>query len=156
LKSTRRAIATVLLPLLGSCAGPRVADVFDEQNPPPHLGRPVWVRVPARIGAYAGAIAGGLVSIVLLPVSYPLSLLADESLGESRSDLLLFPAYLGAGAGHFVLGAPLDLVHYVGYRAWVDEPPQPGYDHVPLPPVVPPDQRPYEPATRPAESRPGR
>jgi hypothetical protein len=136
-KLTKSAVPTALALLLlaTACAGTRAADVFDETSPPPHLGRPTWVRVPARIGAYAGGIVGGLVSIVLLPVTWPISVLADDALGEDRADFLLFPAFLGAGAGHFLLGAPPDLLHYVGYRAWVDEPPPPGYDHVPPAPA---------------------
>jgi len=153
-KLTPSALPTAAaLLLFTACAAPRAADVFDESSPPPHLGRPMWVRIPARIGAYAGAVVGGVVSVVLLPVTWPVSVLSDDALGEDRMDFLLFPAFIGAGAGHFLFGAPADLVHYVGYRAWVDEPRLPGYDHVPPAPATLPAER-LEPEPASAETRP--
>ena len=113
-----------LFPALSGCAGPgaRDLDAFDQESPAPELGRPWWVRTPARVGAYVGGLAGLIVSIVTLPVTFPISLVADESFGQSRTEFILFPAYTGAGAGHFLLGAPFDFVHWIAWRAWVDGP----------------------------------
>jgi hypothetical protein len=135
LKRTVLCLWTVSI-LATACSSPRhhTADDFDLRNPPPSLGRPGWVRVPAQIGAYAGGIIGLVASIAVLPVTLPLGLLADESLGKTQREFIFFPVYLGAGTGHFVLGAPLDFLHYVGYRAWTLEEPPPGYDYVPMPP----------------------
>ena len=125
-------------------------DTFDKESPAPELGRPWWVRTPARVGAYLGGAVGLLVSVVALPVTFPISLIADESFGQARTEFLLFPAYTGAGGGHFLLGAPFDFVHWVAWRAWVDAPPPRNFADVGGPPA----SRPAAPASAPAESRP--
>jgi hypothetical protein len=124
--------ACSLLPVSAGCAGPRSADLdsFDQESPAPELGRPGWVRIPARIGAYLGGFAGLIVSVVALPVTFPISLIADESLGQARTEFVLFPAYTMAGSGHFLLGGPFDLVHWIAWRAWVDAPQPSSYEQV--------------------------
>jgi hypothetical protein len=120
--------------LLGACAIPNVIAGLDDRSPPPEFGRPAWVRVCAGIGAWTGGIVGGVVSVVLLPVTYPISQLASDGLGEhSSSEFLFFPALGGAAIGHCFLGAPPDLLDFVFRRAWVDSPdPVNSYELVPL------------------------
>ncbi|MBL8753202.1 MAG: hypothetical protein JNK15_07865 [Planctomycetes bacterium] len=124
----------VLSFLLGACTIPRTVDALGEASPPAEFGRPTWVRVSAGVGAWAGGIVGGAVSIVLLPVTWPLGQIAGDSLGEQGGDeFLLFPAVGGAAFGHALLGAPADGVDWVFRRAWVGSPdPVTSYDFVPL------------------------
>jgi hypothetical protein len=145
------ALGLAALLATAGCSGATSLDTFDDQCPPPDLGRPWWVRYPARLGAYVGGVVGAVTSVVLLPITYPVSLLGSDAFGSNKTDFMLFPAYMLAGAGHFVLGAPLDTVHYVAWRAWVEPPPRPSYDSVPPPRA---DSRPA-PESRPsAESAP--
>jgi hypothetical protein len=120
--------------LLGACAIPNVIAGLDDRSPPPEFGRPAWVRVCAGIGAWTGGIVGGVFSVVLLPVTYPISLLASDGLGEhSSGEFLFFPALGGAAIGHCLLGAPPDLLDFVFRRAWIDSPdPVNSYELVPL------------------------
>jgi len=124
-----------LLPLLGSCAIPNVIGTLDDACPPPEFGRPGWVRVCAGTGAWIGGICGGVVSIIALPITYPLSWLADDGLSESSaSEFMLFPATGGAALGHALLGAPMDGFDYVFRRVWFDRPdPVTSYEFVPMP-----------------------
>ena len=125
-----------LLPLLCcSCAVTRAIDTFAEHSPPPEFGRPAWVRTFAGVGGWAGGIVGGVVAVVLLPVTWPLSKVAGEGLGEhTSSDLMLFPAVTGAAMGHGLLGLPVDFLDYTFRRMWVDATPMPAnsYELIPL------------------------
>ena len=126
--------------LLGACAIPNTIEGYDELCPPPEFGRPGWVRVCAGAGAWVGGIVGGVASVVLLPVTYPLSLLAEDGLGEhSSSEFLLFPALGGAAIGHCLLGTPPDVLDYLFRRVWVGSGDiTTSYDFVPMPgPVLP-------------------
>jgi hypothetical protein len=135
-----RAIFTAVLVLLSACTLPRTVDRLQQRCPPPEFGRPGWVRACAGTGAWIGGIAGGVVSIALLPVTYPLSLLCSDGLGEASSEeLLFFPVMGGAAAGHFLFGAPPDLVDHVFRRAWFTEPlPENTYELVPMEPPMSP------------------
>lgn len=127
--------------LLNSCAIPRMVDRLHDTSPPPEFGRPWIVRFLAGTGAWVGGIAGGVVSVALLPVTYPISLIAGDQLGEGgREEFLLAPAIGGAATGHFLLGAPVDVLDYVVRRAWFEEEgPENPYDLVPMmPPLSPP------------------
>jgi hypothetical protein len=87
-----------------------------------------------------GGVIGGVGSIVLLPVTYPISLLADDGFGEQASgDFILFPAIGLAAVGHCLLGMPADLLDWSCRRIWVDQPdPVMSYEWVPLEaPVLP-------------------
>lgn len=126
--------------LLAGCAVPNTVEGLDDTCPPPEFGRPAWVRTFAGVGAWAGGIVGGVASIVLLPVTYPLSLIAEDGLGEhSASEFLLFPAIGGAALGHCLLGTPPDVVDYLFRRVWVGSGHEVAtYDFVPMPgPAVP-------------------
>lgn len=127
-------VVTLLGALLGACAIPETVESLDDRSPPPEFGRPAWVRVPAGVGAWVGGIVGGAVSVVLLPVTWPISKLAGDGLGEhGSSEFLLFPAMVGASMGHALLGTPPDLVDYVFHRAWTEpSPPLTGYEFVPM------------------------
>lgn len=116
--------ALACLPLLfGACAIPTTVGRLGEHCPSPELGRPAWVQVCAGAGAWGGGIVGGLVSIVVLPITYPISLLADERLGEQGTDEFLFwPAGALASVGHTFLGGSTDALDWTFRRAWVDEP----------------------------------
>lgn len=120
--------------VLAACAVPQAVSSLDERSPPPEFGRPGWVRTCASTGAWIGGIAGGLVSIVLLPVTYPISLLCDEGFGEySAQEFLMFPAVGGAAIGHFALGAPTDVADHLFRRMWIGEsPPENSYQLVPM------------------------
>ena len=84
-------------------------------------------------------------SVALLPITWPISLLASDGLGEHSSiEFMCFPALGGAAIGHCLLGAPPDLVDYVFRRAWIDSTdPVNSYELVPL-------EGPHLPRTEPA------
>jgi hypothetical protein len=147
--SRMRAPLCLLVACLCACSAPRVVGDLDSESPPPELGRPGWVRASAKIGAIAGAGIGGLAAIVLLPVSLPISWLADEPLGRSKEEFLFAPVSIGASTGHFLLGAPADGVHFVLVRAWQDEPPATSYAHTPVAPPLGPAAVDLVPASQP-------
>lgn len=125
---------------LSACSIPRTVERLQDRNPPPEFGRPGWVRASAGAGAWIGGVLGGVASVVLLPVTYPISLLAGDGLGEAGSEeFLLFPAMGGASFGHFLFGTPPDLLDFLFRRAWVSEPlPENPYELVPMePPQTP-------------------
>ncbi len=130
----RSRLAVVMLGALAACALPHAIESLEDRSPPPEFGRPTWVRVSAGVGAWFGGILGGVVSIVALPITYPLSLLAEDGLGEqASSELMLFPALAGASIGHALLGTPPDALDYVFRRAWSDSsPPITDYSFIPL------------------------
>jgi hypothetical protein len=132
----RAAIATALL--CPACAVTQAVDTLHYEAPPPELGRPGWVRGAARLGAWLGAAVGAVASIATLPITYPISLLADEPLGYSKTEFLLAPASMGASAGHFGLGAPFDMLDFLFRRAWIGPIADPGYDYVPVKPPAGP------------------
>lgn len=136
----RRLCLLPLLFLATSCAIGRTFDALADRSPPPEFGRPGWVRVPARVGAWFGGACGAVVSVVLLPITWPLSSVAGEGLGASKDDVMLFPAIGGAACGHAFIGLPLDFVDYTCRRMWVKATPLPsnGYELQPMAePVVP-------------------
>ncbi len=140
--------------LLGACAIPNTIAGLDTTSPPPAFGRPGWVRFCGSVGAWVGGLAGGVVSIVTLPVTYPISLLAGDGLADNgKSEFLLFPAMAGAAIGH----GPSDSVDYVFRRAWVGGGASATtYDHVPMQPAALPRTRAAEaPAQQPAVKGPG-
>ena len=151
------------LGLLAGCSMGRTLDRLQQNSPPPEFGRPGWVRVCAGTGAVIGGVAGGVVSIVLLPVTFPISLLAGDHLGGemTRNEFLLLPATWGAAAGHFLLGAPPDVLDFVFRRGWSAEPlPENTFELVAMEPpltpqptdaVPPAAQPPQAPATEPKE-----
>ncbi|MEM7201895.1 MAG: hypothetical protein AAF628_16630 [Planctomycetota bacterium] len=130
----------LVLPLLilPSCALGRVTHDLDHEAPPPEFGRPAWVRTSARIGAFLGGVGGAVLSVAALPVTYPVSLLADEPLGYAKEEFLFAPMTGTASLGHFLFGAPPDMLHFVFYRAWVEGPRPYDYEYVPMAPTPPP------------------
>jgi len=118
----RRRLVPAALILLGSCTLPRVVEALDAESPPPELGRPSWVRSPARAGSWIGGAIGGLASIVALPVTWPLSQLAEEPLGSDRQEFVWGLTSVGASVGHTIVGAPLDGLDWIFRRAWIDDP----------------------------------
>ena len=141
------ASCAVVATLLPACSAPRILDDLQTEAPPPELGRPAWVRGIAGLGGWIGAAVGGVVSIAALPITYPISLLADEPLGYSKTEFLLGPMVMGASTGHFVFGAPPDMLHFVFYRAWTDTPRPPDYTYTPTRPPVGPGAPEPETAT---------
>lgn len=142
----RRLSRVFLLPALicTSCVIPNTVEMLGDSSPPPEFGRPGWVRAFAGVGGWVGAIAGGVVSVATLPITYPLSLAADEGLGEHSADeLILMPAVGLSAVGHCVLGLPADLAHWMFYRAWVTPiDPVTSYELVPLDPAALPKPAP--------------
>lgn len=102
----------------GGCSVAETIQRFDLENPAPELGRSDWVRGTAGVGAWVGGVIGGVASLVLLPVTYPIRWIRGEPAANDQD--LLFPVSVGAATGHFVLGAPADLVDFVFYRAWIE------------------------------------
>ena len=131
LEDMLRVSALPLLLSLVACSATDAIGTLGEEPPQDH-GRPGFVRTGAKVGSWIGALPGAVCSVVLLPITYPISLLADEPLGMSGKEFLFFPMTGFAAAGHFVIGAPLDSVHWVFYRAWTDQPSPAGYDFVPM------------------------
>lgn len=129
----RTSIAIALSVLATACSTPTGVASLRDECPPPEFGRPVWVRWPARVGAWIGAGAGAVGSIALLPITWPVAQLADEPLGFAKDEFMFLPLSAGAAAGHFALGAPLDTVDWVARRAWVSSDPPTGYDYEPQP-----------------------
>ncbi|MCR9246084.1 MAG: hypothetical protein NXI31_13715 [bacterium] len=132
----RSLILSAFLPLFlcSGCAVSHGIDSLASACPPPEFGRPVYVRAIAGTGAWVGGIAGGIVSIVALPVTYPISLLAEDSLGETgQSEFLFFPALGAASVGHTLFGGAADILDYTFRRAWVgtDDDPIMRYDFEP-------------------------
>ncbi|MEZ5963931.1 MAG: hypothetical protein R3F56_08820 [Planctomycetota bacterium] len=140
-----RRAAWICLFAVAGCTLPETVENLERENPPAALGRPGFVRVGARAGAWIGGAVGGVASIVLLPVTYPLSLLAECPLGYSQAEFRWAPASMGAAAGHWAIGAPLDVLHYVFYRAWTGDSCEPAaYEFVPMPPPVGPGVPPVD------------
>ncbi|MBL8749628.1 MAG: hypothetical protein JNK78_10750 [Planctomycetes bacterium] len=140
-----RSLGLSALLCLSACAVADTIETLDDASPPPEFGRPAWVRVCAGAGAWIGGIGGGIVSIVLLPITWPISELAGDGLGEhSASEFMFFPALGGASLGHCLLGTPPDVLDWLFRRAWSDDD---GvvkhYDFVPMPgPAIPRTQTP--------------
>lgn len=136
----RRAFTPLLGLVLAGCMVPQTVASMQDRNPPPEFGRPGWIRFVAGVGGWVGGAVGGVVSLGLLPVTYPISLLSGDGFGEqSRQEFLFFPAVGGAALGHFLLGTPPDVVDYVFRRAWVgDGQTQNSYELVPMEPSQPP------------------
>ena len=133
-----------------ACTAPQVATDLGQESPPPELGRPGWVRFSAATGAWVGAGVGAVASVVLLPITWPISLLADEPLGYSKQEFLFLPVSFASGFGHFFLGAPTDSLDFVFYRAWAGNEQLSDYE---LTPQAPP-QGPYSEAP-PGTLKPG-
>lgn len=134
---------TILL-LAPACTVSNAVDKLRDENPPQELGRPGWVRTSAGTGAWVGGAVGMLASVVLLPITYPLSLLADEPLGMAKQEFVWFPTYFGASTGHFLLGAPTDFLDFTFRRVWVGTPPpaEADYGFIPMKPPVGPAAEP--------------
>ena len=135
IRHMRRPIFIPALLLLASCGATETFSRLD-QCPPAEFGRPGWIRACAGTGGFVGGVVGGIVSIALLPVSYPLTLAAKDGLGDSsRNELLLWPVSTLSATGHCLLGAPLDGVDYVFRRAWTEDPsPANPFELVPMAP----------------------
>lgn len=148
----RRSCFALLLLLCCSCAVTRTVDALEDRSPPPEFGRPAWVRTVAGIGAWAGAVVGGVASIVLLPVTWPLSEVAGEGLGNAKGDVMFFPAVTCAAAGHGLFGLPVDFLDYTCRRMWIGGTPMPenSYAMVPLEGPRVPEATPLLPSSPPS------
>lgn len=120
-----------------------------EYDPAPDLGRPRWIRAAAGFAAWIGGGIGGVASLVLLPVTYPTSLLMDEPLGYAKGEFIYLPVGICASGLHYAVGAPLDTLDFLLRRVWLPEDKTPGYDFTPMPA---PKLR--DPATGPARTEP--
>ena len=140
----RRAVCGFLLLLASACAVPTAVDLLQDENPPAELGRPDWVRTTAGAGAWIGGVVGTLISVILLPVNYPLSLASEEPLGMAKQEFLWYPTYMGAATGHFLLGVPVDFLDFTFHRAWVGtpSPAEMDYGFTPMEPPMGPEAEP--------------
>src|SRR5262245_37023093 len=150
------AVLFAVLPALPACVVQRTVDNLQENAPPPEFGRPGWVRGCAGTGAWIGGIVGGVLSVVVLPITYPITLLAGDSLSPTaREEFMLFPATGLAATGHFLFGAPPDLVDWTFRRAWTgDGMPENTYEVVPMQPPAPVVTPPPAEPKAPGESEP--
>ena len=123
--------------LCSGCSFSHVVGELDRESPPQELGRPGWVRYTARTGAWIGGFVGGIASLVTLPVTWPISLAADEPLGYAKEEFLFWGVSAGASGGHFLLGAPVDAADWMVRRAWSDPV---EYSDYTLVPAVRPDR----------------
>jgi hypothetical protein len=155
------AVPVLLLGLsVGGCTASRTSTVaaLDEYDPAPDLGRPAWIRVSAGFSAWIGGGIGAVASLAFLPITYPVSLLADEPLGYAKSEFRFMPVGICASLMHYTVGAPLDAIDFVLRRAWMAEDKTPGYEFTPMPaprlrdpatePVTEPDPAKKKPAKR--------
>ena len=129
---SRCSLLSVLM--LGACAIPSTIEQLEDSSPPPEFGRPQWVRATAGFGGWVGGVIGGVGAIALLPITWPLSEVCEDELGEqSKEDLMLFPATGLATVGHCLLGAPADLIDWSCRRLWTEQPdPVTQFDATPL------------------------
>ena len=158
------ATAAVPVLLLGLATGGCTVTALDEYCPPPDLGRPGWVRASAGFGGWIGGGLGAVGSLALLPITYPVSLLAEEPLGYSRDEFRYMPITMCASAGHYLFGAPPDLFHFIFYRAWVEQDETPGYGFTPMskrklpdtPEMGEPKEEPAKQPDKPPASKPAK
>ncbi len=148
--------ATLAVPalLLGLSTGGCTVSALDEYCPPPDLGRPAWVRNTAGFAGWIGGGIGAVVSVVLLPITYPASRIWDEPMGYSKSEFRWMPITLCASSLHYTFGAPADMFDWMLRRAWIEEEQTPGYDFTPMPapklpdPALQPQKQPEKPAEK--------
>ena len=147
------AAATLLLLSVGTsgCAVGETVGALQEYGPSPDLGRPTYVRNAAGVGGWLFGGIGAVVSIAFLPVTYPLSLIAEKPLGMAQDEFRLMPIPIAASAGHFAFGAPVDMIDFLFRRAWIEEEPHSDYEFKPMPEPkladVPPEPGKPEPET---------
>jgi len=134
----RWGVAPVLF-LCSACAVPQTVETLQREGPPPELGRPGVVRFFASTGAWIGAIGGAAVSVVMLPITWPLGEFAAEPLGRAKTEFVWFPVTILASSGHFLLGAPPDAFDFVFRRAWFGDAYRPDYEYTPMKPPVGPE-----------------
>ena len=119
----RRLFGWSMVPLLmcTSCAIPNTIEMMGDSAPPPEFGRPLWVRSVAGVGGWAGGVIGGVASIAILPITYPLSEWASDGLSEHSAEELMFMPAVGLSAvGHACIGVPADLLDWTFRRVWMD------------------------------------
>jgi outer membrane biosynthesis protein TonB len=130
------AVPVLLLGLsAGGCTASKTSTValLDEYDPAPDLGRPGWIRTTAGFSAWVGGAVGFVVSLAVLPVTYPVSLLMDEPLGYARNEFRFLPVGMCASGMHYALAAPLDAMDFILRRGWLTPDKTPGYDFTPMP-----------------------
>ncbi|MGE0143408.1 MAG: hypothetical protein AB7I19_10520 [Planctomycetota bacterium] len=120
---TRRVLTAVSLMLVAGCSLPALIERIDEESPRAELGRPGWVRAPATLGTWVGGAVGSVAALPFAVVAWPFQQLATDNAGRLDEDFLFAPAGSGASAGHFLLGAPFDLLDWTFRRAWIDDEP---------------------------------
>jgi hypothetical protein len=106
-----------------SCSLPEAVASLEDHAPDPDLGRPVAVRNAASVGAWLGGSIGAVLSIATLPVTWLITTIDEEPFGQDRSEFLWAPVSIGAGAGQFLVGAPIDSLDFVLRRAWTADGP---------------------------------
>lgn len=131
----RRPLAGVLLALVASAGGCAGLVQYTDELRDESTGRTLLVRTPATVGGIVGFVVGLPVSAVAVPVTYGVYAY-QRSATPLRADpvsTLLFPSFVLWRAGA-LLGAPFDLVEWLGYRAWQGE-------RTPLPEEIEADER---------------
>ena len=117
---------TTLLPaaclacLVWSACGPVVQYTDELRNS--DGSRTIFVTGVGQVGGTVGFLAGVPLDVVALPVTVPVHLIQKSNQPE-QADLLttiLFPSLVTLSIGTLI-AAPLDLVEYSVYRAWLPE-----------------------------------
>ena len=119
----RRLLLPTVLIAMSGCAIPSIVRSVHEHSPAAELGRPGWVQGASEAGAWVGGAVGAVFSIAALPLTWPLSALSGDAIGEDADDLIWAPATLTAGAGIYLFGVPCDFADWGLRRAWIEERP---------------------------------
>lgn len=115
-----RAALLALAFLTPGCAG--LVQYTDELRDE-RTGRTLFVRTPATVGGIVGFAVGLPVSVVALPITYPVYAY-QKDVTPMRADpvsTLLFPSFVLWRAGTLV-GAPFDALEWAFWRVWQGTP----------------------------------
>jgi hypothetical protein len=111
----RRYLACILAAGIGGCT--QVVTYTDELIDP-RTGRGLFTRTPANFGAVTGFVVGVPISIVALPVTWPVYQMQSEP--RDALSTFLFPSFVLLHVGTLV-GAPFDLLEWTFWRSWQPE-----------------------------------
>lgn len=117
----RTLLALATLALISGCSLPKTYADLELDSPQEVLRRPEYLRDVRSFGHASGGFVGGVSSPFLLPVTWPMTAVHEESLGQDRDSLLFAPVPFVAAGGGFVLAAPLEALDHIFYRAWIDD-----------------------------------
>lgn len=118
-----RSAAVLLLAICAATPGCAGLVQYTDELRDDSTGRTLFVRSPATIGGILGFATGVPVSVVALPVTYPVYAYQKE-VTPIRADpvsTLLFPSFVLWRAGTLI-AAPFDLLEWAVWRVWQGTP----------------------------------